>query len=145
MHIPRIRPARDTATDLPPAPKVMRGLMRTASVIAVVAFGAVSVSAATAATSASAATYQGCPSGYVCLYPQNAGWNGGVPSHKWYAYGSYNLVNQFGIHRIFNNQTGGAKAWLCNGYGGTNCGVYQPAYTYSDTDFTPINSVKLTP
>ncbi len=27
------------------------------------------------------ASYMGCPSGYVCLYP-NASWNGGVPSHS---------------------------------------------------------------
>ncbi|GAB1689089.1 hypothetical protein [Krasilnikovia sp. M28-CT-15] len=98
----------------------------------------------TTATAAQAATYQGCPDGYVCLYPENAGWNGGHPSYKWYYYGSYNLSNQYGIHRIYNNQTGGAKAWLCNGWNGTNCPVYQPAGSYSDTNFTPINSVKLT-
>ncbi len=98
-----------------------------------------------APTPAYAAEYQGCPDGWVCLYPQNAGWNGGHPSHKWFRYGSYDLSNQLGIHRFLNNQTGGAKAWTCRNYGGTNCPTYQPAGTWWDYDFTPINSVKLTP
>jgi hypothetical protein len=96
------------------------------------------------APAAHAATYQGCPDGWVCLYPQDTGWNGGRPSHKWYYYGSYNLSNQFGTHRFFNNQTGGAKAWTCLNYGGTNCPTYQPAGSWWDYNFTPINSVKLT-
>lgn len=91
-----------------------------------------------------AGEFQGCPLGYVCLYPQNAGWNNGVPSHRWFYYGSYNLSNQFGTHRFFNNQTDGAKAWTCLNYGGTNCPTYQIANSWWDYNFTPINSVKLT-
>jgi hypothetical protein len=89
-------------------------------------------------------SYQGCPYGYVCLYP-NASWNGGRPSHKWFNYGCYNLSNQYGYHRLFNNQYGGAKAWYCYGYNCTSCTTYQPAGTYFDKYMTPINSIRLTP
>jgi hypothetical protein len=96
-----------------------------------------------AAPAQAAATYQGCPAGYVCLYPQNAGWNGGRPSHKWYTYGAHNLSNQFGIHRFFNNQTGGAVAQNCTGYNGTGCQGKQAAGTWWDYNYTPYNSVRL--
>jgi hypothetical protein len=80
----------------------------------------------------------------VCIYP-DASWNGGHPSEMYYNYGSYNLSNDFGTKRFFNNQSGGAWAGLCTGWnGGGTCG-WQPAYTYSDDDFTPINSIVLTP
>lgn len=117
----------------------MRKIVRTASAVALAA-GAFM---ATGATAASAATYAGCPSGYACLYPQNAGWNGNVPSAKYYRYGSYNLVNQFGTHRFFNNQTGGAGAYLCTGYNGTGTCSRIGTYTYTDWNFTPINSIVL--
>ncbi|MEU2792349.1 hypothetical protein [Streptomyces sp. NPDC007100] len=86
----------------------------------------------------------GCPSGYVCLYP-NASWNNDKPAFKWYRYGSYNLSNQFGYKRFFNNQTDNAKARNCLGYGGTDCQGNQVAGTYADYDYTPYNSVKLEP
>jgi hypothetical protein len=105
--------------------------------------GSVVVLGTAAAPAEAAATYQGCPAGYVCLYPQNAGWNGGHPSFKWFRYGSYNLVNQFGTHRFLNNQTGGAVAQNCKGYNGTNCLGVQPAGSWWDWDYTPINSVRL--
>jgi hypothetical protein len=90
------------------------------------------------------ATIHGCPTGYVCLYP-NASWNNDQPAFKWYDYGSYNLSNQFGYKRFFNNQTGDAKARNCLGYNGTNCQGNQSAGTYFDYDYTPYNSVKLEP
>ena len=116
------------------APKTRRTL--SAIAVGVVMF----VSAITAATPASAAgaltTGTGCPSGYACLYPQNAGWNGGKPSARYYRYGSYNLVNQYGTHRFFNNQTGGAGAYLCTGYnGGGTC--YRQAPSTSGTPTSP--------
>ncbi|GAA3613622.1 hypothetical protein GCM10022223_32210 [Kineosporia mesophila] len=107
-----------------------------------VAGSAVSLSIATSAT-AQAATSHGCPSGYVCLYPQSAGWNNDVPSYKWYTYGGHNLTNQYGTHRLFNNQTGGAVVRNCYGTNGTNCAGIQRAGTYYDYDYTPYNSVKL--
>lgn len=91
------------------------------------------------------ANYEGCPSGYVCMYPENAGWNGGVPEHKWTYYGTYNLSGEYGTHRFFNNQTDNAKAAFCTGYNGTGTCYYQAANTWSDDNFTPINSVLLAP
>jgi hypothetical protein len=97
------------------------------------------------ATTAQAASYQGCDTGYVCLYPENRGWNNGRPSHRWYYYGTYNLSNLYGVHRIFNNQTGAADLELCWLYDGRQCLVRMTRGTYADFDFTPINSIKLTP
>ena len=77
-------------------------------------------------------TYQGCPSGAVCIYPQDAGWNNGHPSDSYYSYGPHNLVNQFGTHRIFNNQTGGANMRNCTRTGGTGCPGYLAAGRYMD-------------
>jgi hypothetical protein len=88
-------------------------------------------------------TIQGCPSGYVCVYPQNAGWNGGRPSHKYYYYGVYNLRNQFGSHRVFNNQTGGAVVNLYSGYNGRNSIARMGATRWNDINLTPVNSIRL--
>jgi hypothetical protein len=88
-------------------------ISRTA-VIAITA-GAVSLGGMVVATPASATTVQGCPSGAVCIYPQNAGWNGGHPSLIFFSYGYHNLTNQFGTHRFYNHQTGGASAYGCSG------------------------------
>jgi hypothetical protein len=95
-----------------------------------------------------ASTIHGCRAGWVCIYPQNKGWNGDKPeaAGQYYTYGPHNLYNQFGTHRIFNNQTGGAAAWTCYGYNGTG-GSYLllGAGGWSDENLTPINSVYLTP
>ncbi len=107
------------------------------------ATGAVLTLGGSANAAEAAGTIYGCPSGYACVYP-NASWNGGKPSLKFYKYGTHKIYNQFGKKRFFNNQTGGAKAYLCKGSNGTNCTVSQRAGTYYDYDFTPINTVKLT-
>lgn len=110
------------------------------------AAGVVTVTGATAQadTLGAQGTYQGCPSGYVCIYP-GASWNNGVPEHKYYTYGAHNLVNEYGTHRVFNNQTGGATVQGCKGYDGVNCGLkVKPGY-YWDEDLTPINSIRLNP
>ena len=120
----------------------MRRSTMLASTVAV--FGAVMAIVVPNASAAPAGTYEGCPSGYVCMYPQNAGWNGGVPEHTWYHYGAYNLSNEYGTHRFFNNQTGTAVGHLCTGYNGGGTCYGQAPYTWSDDDFTPINSVTLT-
>ena len=57
-------------------------------------------------------TYEGCKYGYVCIYPENKGWNGGHPSNTYYTYGAHNLSNQLGHHYVFNNQSGGASVTL---------------------------------
>jgi hypothetical protein len=89
--------------------------------------------------------YEGCPSGAVCIYPQDAGWNNGQPSDTYYSYGAHNLSNQFGIHRIFNNQYDGATMRTCTGPDGNGCQGYLDEFTYEDIDLTPINSITLEP
>ncbi|MCH0538968.1 hypothetical protein I3F58_05240 [Streptomyces sp. MUM 203J] len=119
-------------------------LRKTAAAGVALAAGGVLALSGSAQATDQGASYMGCPSGYVCLYP-NASWNGGNPSHKWYRYGSYNLSNQYGMKRFFNNQTGDAKARNCLGTNGTRCLGNQRAGTYADYDYTPYNSVKLEP
>jgi hypothetical protein len=105
---------------------------------------AVSLGGLVVASPASATTVQGCPSGAVCIYPQNAGWNGGHPSLIFYSYGYHNLTNQFGTHRFYNHQTGGASAYGCSGFGGTGQMLFGgDAGGWSDQNFTPANSVVL--
>jgi hypothetical protein len=89
-------------------------------------------------------TLHGCPPGYVCLYPQDAGWNNDTPSDKWYDYGTYQLSNQYGYHFILNNQTGGAGLRLCNGWNGEACPWSVTAGDSARLDFTPLNSIRLT-
>ncbi len=87
--------------------------------------GAAVLSQALLAPSAEAAgPAHGCPYGAVCVYPQNRGWNGDRPSLKYWSYGSHNLSHQYGTHRIFNNQYGGAKIEACFGYNGTGGGTF---------------------
>jgi hypothetical protein len=96
---------------------------------------------APAQAAALAGTYAGCEAGYVCIYP-DASWNNN-PILKFYTYGAHNLSNVYGYKRIFNNQTGGARAQTCRGYNGTNCNPPFGSFVYGDEDFTPINSVRL--
>jgi uncharacterized membrane protein len=98
---------------------------------------------ATTATSAGAmaAAKEGCPSGYVCIYPGND--DSGSPD-KYYRYGSYNLTNMFGNHLVVNNQTGNAGLRLCTSYGGQQCGDRLGPGSYHP-NLTPINSIMLEP
>jgi hypothetical protein len=63
---------------------------------------------------------------------------------RFYTYGAHNLSNQFGVHRVFNRQYGGAWASLCGGYngGGGLQGVLGAGYSY-DFNLTPVNSIVL--
>jgi hypothetical protein len=121
---------------------MMRTTKRIASAITVMAATA-AVMVGTTATAAQAATVHGCRAGWVCLYPEDAGWNGDSPSYEWYEYGTYALSNQFGNHVIFSNQTGDAVVSPCLDYGGTNCLDFVLAGDSITIDFTPINSVVL--
>jgi ABC-type sugar transport system substrate-binding protein len=56
--------------------RIMRRTMRVATALAIAA-GALTAGATAAQASG---TYEGCPYGFVCVYPQDAGWNGGRPS-----------------------------------------------------------------
>lgn len=120
----------------------MRTILRTAAALAFTV-GAITTVGTTSAHAAG--TYQGCPYGAVCIYPENTGWNNGQPSHFYYAYGYHNLSNQYGTHRVFNNQSDGATARTCTGYNGTGCEGYLTAFSYIDKNLTPINSITLQP
>lgn len=89
-------------------------------------------------------TIHGCPVGWACIYPENAGWNGDHPSLMYYYYGVYQLSNQFGDHYLYNNQTGGAWFYLCSDWNGNSCPIYVPnGGPGYHANLTPINSVKL--
>lgn len=88
--------------------------------------------------------YAGCDEGYVCIYP-NASWNGGSPEHRYYTYGVHTLYNEYGTHRVFNNQYGGATTRLCRNYNGTDCTSKIEPWSYRDIDLTPYNSIRLDP
>ena len=122
----------------------MRRFVKAAAAITFAA-GVVTTIGATNAQASGTDTVEGCPYGAVCIYPQNAGWNNGQPSDTYYSYGAHNLSNKFGIHRVFNNQYGGATMRTCTGYDGNGCEGYLPEFTFEDTDLTPINSITLEP
>ncbi len=119
---------------------------RAAMAVALAAGALVAAQAATASPARAAGTVHGCPSGYVCIYPENRGWNGDRPSLRFYTYGAHNLRNQYGLHRVFNNQYGDAYVSLCRGYNGTGggVGVLGSPHAY-DFNLTPVNSIELTP
>ncbi len=113
----------------------------TGTAVAISAATTMSLVGASPAQAQASGTYAGCESGYVCIYP-DASWNHD-PILKFYTYGAHNLNNVYGYKRIFNNQTGNAKAQVCYNYNGGNCGGYIPSWSYEDHDFGPINSIRL--
>jgi len=121
-------------------------LRRSLSVAAAVAGVLLSATALTPAANAAAAkSRHGCPSGYVCIYP-GKGWHNNKPSHKYYKYGCYKLYNQYGTHRVLNNQTGYAPT---DGYTSSNCGKGFKFYiasggAWADVNLSPVNSIDLT-
>lgn len=112
---------------------------------------------------AAGATIHGCPSGAVCVYPQNAGWNGDKPSLEFFSYGAHNLSNQVGHHYVLNNQYDwvppGGQGWaaaMVSGATGYNGGgtwswtfinyIHRGAggdAAWGNPDLTPINSLDL--
>jgi hypothetical protein len=119
-------------------------MMRSAAAfaLAVGAMAAVGTTGEQTAEARAAATH-GCAVGYVCIYPEGAGWNNDRPSLTYYKYGTYNLSNQVGVHRIYNNQSGNATMRTCTGYDGVGCQGYLYPGSYIDKDLTPINSITL--
>lgn len=111
-----------------------------AALTSMVGLGLATSSTAQAAPSG-AQDYAGCATGYACIYP-DASWNSN-PTNSYYTYGVHPLYNQYGDHRVFNNQTGGAVVRLCVDYAGTNCTVPLGTFSYWDVDLTPYNSIKL--
>ncbi|HEX4059407.1 MAG TPA: hypothetical protein VHY58_00175 [Streptosporangiaceae bacterium] len=92
------------------------------------------------ATVASASGVVVCPSGDACLYPNPP--TAGAP-REYYHYGYYNLSGVYGTRRFTNNQTGGAKAYLCQGYDGDGPCQLVTADSTVNVNFTPINSIYL--
>lgn len=129
--------------------KTTAGLLTAATIVAAGALAA-------GPASASGAVH-GCPYGAVCVYPQNAGWNGNSPSLEYWSYGAHNLSNQVGNHVVLNNQypTGGSgwtEAGLDTGYNGTGSETmvlapYDKApgqgESWATVNLTPINSIVL--
>lgn len=107
-----------------------------------------------AAAVALTGTVRGCPSGYACIYPRDKGWNNNSPSNKYYTYGCHRLYDQYGTHRVFNNQTGGAYVLLFKTSDCSGTGIVLPYPISSrylsagrsvDVDLTPINAIYLEP
>ncbi|MFD9002367.1 hypothetical protein ACFV0T_15545 [Streptomyces sp. NPDC059582] len=95
-------------------------------------------------------TFHGCPSGAVCVYNGASVDSGIEPGGIYWSYGPHNLSNQFGVHAVINNQTGGAWMRLCAGYngGGSLIIAESPNTSYPSSwaqDLTPVNSIVLTP
>lgn len=122
----------------------MRKFLKAATAL-VFAAGVLATTAGTSGAQAAGSTVEGCNYGYVCIYPENAGWNGGHPSLTYYTYGAHNLSSQYGNHIVYNNQSGGATMRTCTGSNGTGCQGYLTANTYMVKDLTPINSITLEP
>lgn len=121
------------------------------------------LSSFTPAAHAADSAVHGCPSGAVCIYPENAGWNNDHPSVELWS-GIHNLSNEYGSHIVLNNQyaTDNAGYWsavFCYGYAGPNprCSgtslapYYVQPWSYSSVsggsygtfNLTPINSISL--
>jgi hypothetical protein len=125
-------------------PTIIRRIAKASAALILAASAAATVGA-TSAQAAEAERVNGCPSGAVCIYPRNAGFNNDRPSDVFFSYGAHNLENQFGKHYVFNNQVEGASVRLCTGFNGTGCrSAIEPGDT-KEPNLTPINSILLVP
>jgi len=114
--------------------------------LAAIAFATGALVMVGAASAQAVETWEGCPAGAVCIYPEGTEFNNGRPSHAFFSYGAHNLENQFGTHHIINNQVDGAKARTCTGFNGTgDCQGFMNPQTVLIKDLTPINSIVLVP
>lgn len=116
-----------------------RVLAATGATAAAVVLSAGAATAATSDQTVAKAQRAGCPSGYVCVYPDTT--ENGSPM-MYYRYGASNFSNVFGTRLIINNQTGGAAFRLCTGYNGQSCGPRKGPGRYLE-NLTPINSILL--
>lgn len=85
---------------------------------------------------------RGCPYGAVCIYPGTS-WNGGNPSHVFWDYGAHKFYDQYGMHRVYNNQYDGAWAMICKGSNGGACTHGLKQGLYIDYNLSEMNSLKL--
>lgn len=111
----------------------------------VLALGLAATSGGQAEAASTVRSYQGCPAGYVCIYPRDKGWNGGHPEAGglFYSYGAHNLSNQYGNHYIFNNQYDEALVTLDERPNGVDHAYLISAGTAAVYNLTPINSITL--
>ncbi|MEU9840946.1 hypothetical protein AB0C69_17160 [Actinomadura sp. NPDC048032] len=120
-------------------------ILRVSAGLLVAAAAATSTNAAvttgTAAASTRQVTQAPCPSGAVCIYPNNS--QDGIPEN-YTRYGAHDLKNKYGVHLVINNQTGGAGLRFCYGRGGQQCGPVNGVGAYRP-NLTPINSIVLVP
>lgn len=122
----------------------MRKLSRPAAAISAATLG-LALLILTSSAAQAVGTVHRCGSGFVCVYPQDKGWNGDHPSYARRTYGAHILSNQFGYHYVLNNQYGGAHAYECSGYNGTDSLVYPgiaPGQAFNDY-LTPVNPIVL--
>ncbi|MFJ4668630.1 hypothetical protein [Kitasatospora purpeofusca] len=118
----------------------MRKIMHTFAALALAA-AAVTTMGSSGAQAADG-SWDGCPYGAVCIYPQDSD-TSRPPTDVFYSYGPHNLRNQYGWHWVLNNQSGGAHAHLCTGYNGGACGYDIAAQAGVYADLGPINSITL--
>ncbi|NUS12241.1 MAG: hypothetical protein HOY69_12720 [Streptomyces sp.] len=117
-------------------------MRRITKAITALAFAAgVAASAGVADARPAGDSWDGCPSGAVCVYAQDA--DAVTPTDVYWSYGAHNLSNQTGWHWVLNNQTGGAHAHLCQGYNGADCTYDIAAQNGVRADLTPVNSITL--
>ncbi|MFG3053399.1 hypothetical protein ACGFZP_20955 [Kitasatospora sp. NPDC048239] len=117
----------------------MRRTIRGVAALAIAAAAVLSVD--TTGAQAADGSWDGCPYGAVCIYPQDS--PTGSPTDVFWSYGAHNLSNQNGWHWVLNNQSGGAHAHLCTGYNGAGCNYDMAAQNGVYADLTPINSITL--
>ncbi|HLS62892.1 MAG TPA: hypothetical protein VK060_05925 [Ruania sp.] len=99
-------------------------------------------SAAQAVEDAPPIDNHGCPLGAVCVYP-DASWNGGNPTYAFYSYGAHKIYNQYGKHRVFNNQYGEGYAALSPDSDGSSWGRALEPGEVIDVNLTSVNSILL--
>ena len=116
--------------------KTVTGVLASAALTATALIGMSGAAQADVTSSA-----HGCPSGAVCIYPDDS-WNGD-PTYVFWSYDTHLIYNQYGEHRVFNNQTGLAYAELCTGSDGENCDNLIGPGEHTDINLTEVNSINL--
>ena len=110
----------------------MRGRMRSAAVVALAA-GLVTAAGVTGAQAAS--SIPSCPSGYVCIAPQEPGGK----TFNYSGVGYHNLLGLVGTFLVINNTSGPAR--FCLRFNGLDCCVSLSPQAYENIDLTPIRSL----
>lgn len=135
-----------------PRPRPRASKLRRIAMSAAIAVGVVTAATANPAgamyidpSTGEAGSGLTCQPGYACIWEGLTLSGNPIPEHEYYYYGSYNFVNEYGDHVVYNHQTGGARVLLCLGYNGTSCILSIPAGLVAHGSLTPYNSIKLVP